>query len=91
MSSTSTLEEFIHHNLVLRKGPIAAVAAFAYRVKSPAEVDAAEAYYQELGCRTERRHRPRLHDSDALQRGRRLREDLPPVDHQRLPGDERDA
>jgi catechol 2,3-dioxygenase len=49
------LEEFIHHNLVLRKGPIAAVAAFAYRVKSPAEVDAAEAYYKELGCRTERR------------------------------------
>ena len=50
-----SLEEFIHHNLVLRKGPIAAVAAFAYRVKSPAEVDAAEAYYKELGCRTERR------------------------------------
>ena len=50
-----SLEEFIHHNLVLRKGPVAAVAAFAYRVKSPAEVDAAEAYYKELGCRTERR------------------------------------
>jgi catechol 2,3-dioxygenase len=50
-----SLEEFIHHNLVLRQGPIAAVAAFAYRVKSPAEVDAAEAYYKELGCRTERR------------------------------------
>ena len=50
-----SLEEFIHHNLVLRKGPIAAVAAFAYRVKSPAEVDAAEAYYSELGCRVERR------------------------------------
>ena len=31
-----SLEEFIHHNLVLRQGPIAAVAAFAYRVKSPA-------------------------------------------------------
>ncbi|MFP5312419.1 MAG: VOC family protein, partial [Actinomycetes bacterium] len=50
-----SLEEFIHHNLVLRKGPVAAVAAFAYRVKSPAEVDAAEAYYRELGCRVERR------------------------------------
>ncbi|NMR32562.1 VOC family protein, partial [Crystallibacter degradans] len=50
-----SFEEFIHHNLVLRKGPVAAVASFAYRVKSPAEVDAAEAYYKELGCRTERR------------------------------------
>ena len=30
-----SLEEFIHHNLVLRKGPIAAVAAFAYRVRPP--------------------------------------------------------
>ena len=50
-----SFEEFIHHNLVLRKGPVAAAAAFAYRVKSPAEVDAAEAYYKELGCRTERR------------------------------------
>ncbi len=50
-----SFEEFIHHNLVLRKGPVAAAAAFAYRVKSPAEVDAAEAYYRELGCRVERR------------------------------------
>ena len=49
-----TLEEFIHHNLVLRKGPEAAVAAFSYRVRSPEDVDLAEAYYKELGCRTER-------------------------------------
>ena len=28
-------EEFIHHNLVLRQGPIAAVAAFSYRVRTP--------------------------------------------------------
>ncbi|TDW30619.1 3,4-dihydroxyphenylacetate 2,3-dioxygenase [Cryobacterium psychrophilum] len=48
-------EEFIHHNLVLRLGPIAAVAAMAFRVRSPEDVDRAEAYYQELGCRTERR------------------------------------
>ncbi|MER5387801.1 VOC family protein, partial [Saccharopolyspora sp. NPDC002686] len=27
-----SFEEFIHHNLVLRKGPVAAAAAFAYRV-----------------------------------------------------------
>ena len=30
-----SFEEFIHHNLVLRKGPVAAVAAFAYRVRTP--------------------------------------------------------
>ncbi|WBL20186.1 3,4-dihydroxyphenylacetate 2,3-dioxygenase [Citricoccus sp. NR2] len=47
-------DEFIHHNLVLRKGPVAAVAAFSYRVRSPEEVDAAEAYFKELGCETRR-------------------------------------
>ncbi|WP_291051840.1 3,4-dihydroxyphenylacetate 2,3-dioxygenase [Herbiconiux sp.] len=50
-----SFEEFIHHNLVLRQGPIAAVAAFSYRVRTPEDVDLAEAYYKELGCRTERR------------------------------------
>lgn len=50
-----SLEEFIHHNLVLRKGPVAAVAAFSYRVRSREDVDAAQAYYKKLGCRTERR------------------------------------
>src|SRR5687768_14629223 len=29
-----SLEEFIHHNLVLRKGPIAAAAALAFRVRT---------------------------------------------------------
>jgi len=50
-----SFEEFIHHNLVLRTGPVAATAAFAYRVRSARDVDLAEAYYRELGCRTERR------------------------------------
>lgn len=50
-----SMEEFIHHNLVLRQGPVAAVAAFSYRVRSPEEVDAAEAYFRELGCRVERK------------------------------------
>jgi catechol 2,3-dioxygenase len=49
-----TLEEFIHHNLVLRKGPVAAVAALAYRVRAPEDLDRAVAYYSELGCRVER-------------------------------------
>ena len=50
-----SFEEFIHHNLVLRKGPVAAVAAFSYRVRTPEDVDKAEAFYKELGCETERR------------------------------------
>ncbi|GAA4478223.1 3,4-dihydroxyphenylacetate 2,3-dioxygenase [Microbacterium panaciterrae] len=43
-------EEFIHHNLVLRKGPVAAVAAFSYRVRTPEDLDLAVAFYTELGC-----------------------------------------
>ncbi|MGO2110223.1 MAG: 3,4-dihydroxyphenylacetate 2,3-dioxygenase [Pseudoclavibacter sp.] len=50
-----TMEEFIHHNLVLRKGPVAGVAAFSYRVRSPEELDRAVAFYEELGCKVERR------------------------------------
>lgn len=50
-----SFEEFIHHNLVLRQGPVAAVAAFSYRVRTPEDVDIAEAYFRELGCRVERR------------------------------------
>ncbi|POH85097.1 hypothetical protein CJ026_026565, partial [Ralstonia pickettii] len=48
-------EEFIHHNLVLRQGPVAAVAAFSYRVRTPEDLDRAVAFYTELGCRVERR------------------------------------
>ncbi|MES1940968.1 3,4-dihydroxyphenylacetate 2,3-dioxygenase [Salinisphaera sp. T5B8] len=50
-----TTEEFIHHNVVLRAGLVPAVAVFAYRVRSPAELDKAVAFYTELGCRVERR------------------------------------
>jgi 3,4-dihydroxyphenylacetate 2,3-dioxygenase len=50
-----SLEEFIHHNLVLRKGPVAAAAAFSYRVRSPEDVDHAEAWFAARGCRVERR------------------------------------
>ncbi|HHT12386.1 MAG TPA: 3,4-dihydroxyphenylacetate 2,3-dioxygenase [Propionibacterium sp.] len=49
-----SFEEFIHHNLVLRKGDEPAVAVFGFRVRSQADVDAAEAYYKELGCETRR-------------------------------------
>lgn len=50
-----TFEEFIHHNLVLRQGPTAAAAALSFRVRTPADVDQAEAYYRDLGCPVERR------------------------------------
>jgi 3,4-dihydroxyphenylacetate 2,3-dioxygenase len=43
-------EEFIHHNLVLRKGPVAAVAAFSYRVRAAEDLDRAVEFYTELGC-----------------------------------------
>ena len=43
-----SLEEFIHHNLVLRKGPIAGVSAFSYRVRTPEDLDKAVAFYTEL-------------------------------------------
>src|SRR5699024_3219228 len=46
---------FMHHNIVLRQGNAPAVAAFSYRVCSPEDVDKAEAFYKELGCRVERR------------------------------------
>src|SRR5699024_6889919 len=38
-----TFEAFIHHNLILRKGDVAAIAAFSYRVPSPEELDKAVA------------------------------------------------
>jgi catechol 2,3-dioxygenase len=47
-------EEFIHHNLVLRQGPVAAVAAFSYRVRTPEDLDRAVAFYEELGCEVRR-------------------------------------
>ncbi|MFD9889478.1 3,4-dihydroxyphenylacetate 2,3-dioxygenase [Amycolatopsis sp. NPDC059027] len=48
-------EEYLHHSLVLRKGSTPALAVLAYRVRTPADLDLAEAYYRELGVRVERR------------------------------------
>ncbi len=50
-----TFEDFLHHNLVLRAGPVAAIAALSYRVRAPQDLDRAVAFYRELGCRVERR------------------------------------
>jgi 3,4-dihydroxyphenylacetate 2,3-dioxygenase len=48
-------EEFIHHNLVLRKGEIAAVAVFSYRVRASEDLDKAVAFFTELGCEVRRK------------------------------------
>ncbi|SDK46373.1 3,4-dihydroxyphenylacetate 2,3-dioxygenase [Cryobacterium psychrotolerans] len=48
-------EEYLHHSLVLRLGPVAALAALAYRVRSQDEVAVAADYYRELGARVEPR------------------------------------
>ncbi|NHN54753.1 3,4-dihydroxyphenylacetate 2,3-dioxygenase [Calidifontibacter sp. DB0510] len=49
-----TFEEFIHHNVVLRQGPQPGAAAFGYRVRTPEDVDRAEAFFAALGCRVKR-------------------------------------
>jgi len=49
-----TLEEFLHHNLVLRQGSAPGAAAIAFRVRTPDDVAAAERHYRALGCPTRR-------------------------------------
>ena len=48
-------EETMHHSVVLRKGPHAAAACMAFRVWAPEDLDLAERWYTERGCRVERR------------------------------------
>jgi catechol 2,3-dioxygenase len=47
-------DELTHHNLILREGPEPAAGRLAYRVRTPADLDLAEAFYSDLGLRTER-------------------------------------
>ncbi len=47
-------DELTHHNLILREGPEPAAGRLAYRVRTPADLDLAEAFYTELGLRTDR-------------------------------------
>jgi len=47
-------DELTHHNLILRAGPEAAAGALGFRVRAAADLAKAEAYYEALGCRTER-------------------------------------
>jgi catechol 2,3-dioxygenase len=48
-------EEYLHHSLVIRRGPIPALNVLGYRVRSSKDVELAAAYYSALGCRVERR------------------------------------
>jgi catechol 2,3-dioxygenase len=47
-------DELTHHNLILREGPEPAAGRLAYRVRTAADLDLAEAFYAGLGLRTER-------------------------------------
>jgi 3,4-dihydroxyphenylacetate 2,3-dioxygenase len=47
-------DELMHHNLVLRAGPVAAAGALAFRVRARDDLAKAEKFYTALGCRTER-------------------------------------
>ena len=47
-------DELTHHNLILRPGGQAAAARLAYRVRTEADLDRAEAFYAALGSRTAR-------------------------------------
>jgi 3,4-dihydroxyphenylacetate 2,3-dioxygenase len=47
-------DELTHHNLILREGPRPALSHLGFRVRSEDDLDHAEHFYGELGCRTQR-------------------------------------
>ena len=47
-------DELIHHNLILREGRQPAAARLAFRVRTAADLDLAEAFFAALGSRTTR-------------------------------------
>lgn len=47
-------EEYLHHSLIVRRGPVPALSVLAYRVRSPKELDVAVAYYESIGVRVDR-------------------------------------
>ncbi len=47
-------DELTHHNLILREGQEPGAARLAYRVRTPADLDLAEAFYAASGLRTQR-------------------------------------
>jgi len=47
-------DELIHHNLVLRQSDRACMSRLGYRVRSPEDLDRAEAFFGDRGCRWRR-------------------------------------
>ena len=47
-------DEFVHHSLILRSGSTPACARFALRVRTPGDVDRAERFHVDRGCRVQR-------------------------------------
>jgi 3,4-dihydroxyphenylacetate 2,3-dioxygenase len=47
-------DELTHHNLILRRGPHPASRTLAFRVRRESDLDRAEAFFEALGCRTQR-------------------------------------
>ena len=47
-------EEFVHHSVVLRQGPIPACARIGFRVRTPDDLDLAERFFGERGCPVQR-------------------------------------
>jgi len=47
-------DELTHHNLILRRGPEPAASRLAFRVRTAADLDLAQAFYAALGARTAR-------------------------------------
>jgi 3,4-dihydroxyphenylacetate 2,3-dioxygenase len=45
-------EEYLHHSLVLREGPVAALDHAAFRVRGEGDLDAIEAWFAARGCPT---------------------------------------
>lgn len=47
-------EEYLHHSLVLRKRPVAAMQVLSYRVRTPKDLEIAEQFYGSLGVPVKR-------------------------------------
>src|SRR5260370_42380029 len=47
-------DELTHHNLILTEGAEPAAGRLAFRVRTPADLDRAAAFYRGLGCRAVR-------------------------------------
>lgn len=47
-------EEFVHHSVVLREGPVAACERMGFRVRTADDLDHAELFYKARGCPVQR-------------------------------------